>query len=164
MPKQTAKVTAGLRALAVGLLALLGSITVSSVVLPDIAVAQAVRDIRVAGNQRVTSETVRSYLQFSPGDAYDAGKVDQSIRSLFATGLFRDVRIDRTNTGVLVAVVENPVVKFQITSLNLTILNRQFCSLKVNRVHLDKYFCSFQFFFEILMDDIFAQDHEVKCA
>ena len=61
-------------------------------------------------------------------------------------------------------VSENPVVKFQITSLNLTILNRQFCSLKVNRVHLDKYFCSFQFFFEILMDDIFAQDHEVKPA
>ncbi len=110
MPKQTTKVAASLRALAVALLAVLGSITVSSVVAPDVAVAQAIRDIRVAGNQRVTAETVRSYLQFTSGDAYDAGKVDRSLKALFGTGLFADVRIDRDGSGVLVTVVENPVV------------------------------------------------------
>ena len=47
---------------------------------------------------------------FNVGDAYDAGKVDQSIKSLFATGLFADVRIDREGAGVLVTVVENPVI------------------------------------------------------
>jgi outer membrane protein insertion porin family len=88
-------------------------LSATSVVVPvSSALAQSgvIRDIGVTGNKRVEPETVRSYLKFSAGDAYDAGKVDQSIRSLFATGLFRDVRIDRTNTGVLVAVVENPVV------------------------------------------------------
>ena len=63
-----------------------------------------------SGNRRVEPETVRSYLQFSVGDAYDAGKVDQSIKALFATGLFSDVRIDREGAGVLVTVVENPVI------------------------------------------------------
>ena len=43
---------------------------------------------------------MRSYLQFTVGDAYDAGKVDQSIKALFATGLFADVRIDRDGAGV----------------------------------------------------------------
>ena len=38
--------------------------------------------------------------RFNVGDAYDAGKVDQSIKSLFATGLFSDVRIDREGAGV----------------------------------------------------------------
>lgn len=110
MPKQTGKVAKTLRAAAAGLLVALGSVGVGGVVAPDIAFAQAIRDVRVAGNQRVTAETVRSYLQFSPGEAYDAGKIDRSLKALFNTGLFADVRIDREGNGVLVTVVENPVV------------------------------------------------------
>jgi outer membrane protein insertion porin family len=99
-----------MRALALGMLMLGGSISVTGVVVPDVAVAQAIRDIRVVGNQRLTAETVRSYLQFSSGDAYDPGKVDRSLKALFGTGLFADVRIDREASGVVVTVVENPVV------------------------------------------------------
>jgi outer membrane protein insertion porin family len=75
------------------------------------AAAQGVvRDIRVVGNRRVEPETVRSYLQFSVGDAYDAGKVDRSLKALFQTGLFADVRIDRDGNGIVITVVENPVI------------------------------------------------------
>jgi outer membrane protein insertion porin family len=81
---------------------------------PTMGVAYAqdgrVREIRVAGNKRVEPETVRSYLKFSVGDIYDAGRVDQSIRALFATGLFADVRIDRAGTVVTVYVLENPII------------------------------------------------------
>ncbi len=69
-----------------------------------------VRAINVQGNKRVEPETVRSYLQFSVGNAYDPAKVDGSIKALFATGLFSDVRIDRSGADVLVTVVENPVI------------------------------------------------------
>jgi outer membrane protein insertion porin family len=72
--------------------------------------SDVIRDIRVAGNRRVEPETVRSYLRFNVGDAYDPAKVDQSIKALFATGLFTDVRIDRDGAGVLITVVENPVI------------------------------------------------------
>jgi outer membrane protein insertion porin family len=94
-------------ALALSALAGLGPVAPSS-----LAVAQSgsIREIRVAGNRRVEPETVRSYLKFNVGDPYDAGKVDQSIKALFATGLFSDVRIDREANGVLVTVVENPVI------------------------------------------------------
>jgi outer membrane protein insertion porin family len=77
---------------------------------PAQAQSGAIKTIRVEGNKRVEPETVRTYLRFSIGDAYDPGKVDQSIRALFATGLFADVRIDREAAGVVVTVVENPVV------------------------------------------------------
>ena len=70
----------------------------------------AIKSIRVDGNRRVEPETVRTYLRFNVGDAYDPAKVDQSIKSLFSTGLFSDVRIDRDGAGVVVTVVENPVV------------------------------------------------------
>ena len=77
---------------------------------PALAQGNVIRDIRVTGNRRVEPETVRSYLRFNAGDAYDPGKVDQSIKSLFATGLFADVRIDREGSGVLITVLENPVI------------------------------------------------------
>jgi outer membrane protein insertion porin family len=75
------------------------------------ALAQgAIREIRVEGNRRVEPETVRSYLQFSVGEAYDAGKVDASLQALFATGLFADVSIDQEGQAVVVYVLENPVI------------------------------------------------------
>ncbi len=77
---------------------------------PAIAQGAGIRDISVVGNRRVEPETVRSYLQFQVGDSYDAGKVDRSLKALFATGLFADVRIDRQGSGVVVTVAENPVV------------------------------------------------------
>src|SRR6516165_4108536 len=61
-----------------------------------------IRDIKVTGNRRVEPETVRSYLRFNVGDTYDPAKVDQSIKALFATSLFSDVRIDREGNGVLI--------------------------------------------------------------
>jgi outer membrane protein insertion porin family len=98
------------------LVAMLLALPALGVSLCDLAttVAQAqgfvIREIRVVGNKRVEPETVRSYLRFSTGDAYDAGKVDQSVQALFATGLFSDVRIDREGTAAVVTVVENPVI------------------------------------------------------
>jgi outer membrane protein insertion porin family len=92
--------------------ALVVSTTIELVVSPSPLQAQGsvIREIRVAGNRRVEPETVRSYLRFNIGDAYDPAKVDQSIKALFATGLFSDVRIDREGAGVLVTVAENPVI------------------------------------------------------
>lgn len=72
--------------------------------------AQTIRSIEVSGNRRVEPETVRSYLTFSVGDAYDPAQVNRSLRALFATGLFADVGIDRQGSVVTVFVEENPVV------------------------------------------------------
>jgi len=69
-----------------------------------------VRDIQVVGNRRVEPETVRSYLDFTVGDPYDPSRVNASLRSLFATGLFADVQIARQGTTVVVTVDENPVI------------------------------------------------------
>ncbi|MCB1509541.1 MAG: outer membrane protein assembly factor BamA [Hyphomicrobiaceae bacterium] len=108
LTKQLAKACAG------GLFAL-ACLTVAPAFGPlsGVQTAQAqgvVRSIQVVGNRRVEPETVRSYLAFAVGDAYDASKVNASLRALYGTGLFSDVRIDRSGTTVVVTVVENPVV------------------------------------------------------
>ena len=69
-----------------------------------------VREIEVRGNQRIEADTVRSYMLLQPGDAFDADRLDRSLKSLYATGLFRDVRIARDGGRVVVEVAENPIV------------------------------------------------------
>lgn len=66
--------------------------------------------VRVEGTQRIEPETVVSYMLIKPGDPYDAGRVNSSLKTLFATGLFSDVNIRREGTILIVRVIENPVV------------------------------------------------------
>ncbi|WP_456311888.1 outer membrane protein assembly factor BamA [Rhodovastum atsumiense] len=66
--------------------------------------------IRVEGNQRIEEGTIRSYMLVQPGDPYDADRIDRSLKTLYATGLFADVSISRDGSGLVVRVKENPIV------------------------------------------------------
>ncbi|MFC3124724.1 outer membrane protein assembly factor BamA [Pseudoroseomonas globiformis] len=66
--------------------------------------------IDIQGNQRIEADTIRSYMLIQPGDAYNGDGVDRSLRTLFATGLFRDVQITRQGERLVVRVQENPIV------------------------------------------------------
>jgi outer membrane protein insertion porin family len=74
------------------------------------AQAQAVGRIVVEGNQRIETETVLSYMQIGPGQPFDSEKIDESLKSLFQTGLFSDVRIFRRGNNLVVTVEENPMI------------------------------------------------------
>ncbi len=64
-----------------------------------------VGDIRVEGLQRVEPGTVFASIPFRVGDDYNDEKGAAAIRSLFALGLFKDIRIE-VNGDVLVLIVE----------------------------------------------------------
>ena len=74
------------------------------------AAAQTVERIRVEGSQRIEVETIRSYMTFKPSEAPDEQDFDESLKALFATGLFADVAIRREGASVIVRVVENPII------------------------------------------------------
>ncbi len=67
--------------------------------------AFVVRDIRVEGIQRTEAGTVFSYLPVKVGQTLDEDKAREAIGALFATGFFRDVRLE-VEGGVLVVYVE----------------------------------------------------------
>jgi outer membrane protein insertion porin family len=69
-----------------------------------------IAEIRIEGTQRVEPETVRSYLLVQPGDPFEADRIDRSLKSLFATGLFADVTLRREGDALVVRVVENPII------------------------------------------------------
>lgn len=74
------------------------------------AQAEVVSRIVVEGNQRIETDTVLSYMQVQPGEPYDATKIDESIKALFQTGLFQDVRMVRRGNELVVTVQENPMI------------------------------------------------------
>jgi outer membrane protein insertion porin family len=66
--------------------------------------------IVVQGNRRVDADTIRSYFKAAPGERLDATKIDAALKALYATGLFRDVRINESGGKLIVTVVEAPVI------------------------------------------------------
>ncbi len=69
-----------------------------------------VRDIRVEGLQRTDPGTVFAALPFRVGDSYTDEKGAAALRALFATGLFKDVRIEIENRVVVVIVDERATI------------------------------------------------------
>jgi len=69
-----------------------------------------VKDIRVEGIQRIEPGTVFSYLPIKVGDRMTDEKASAAIRALFATGFFRDVRLEVQGNVLIVALEERPAI------------------------------------------------------
>jgi outer membrane protein insertion porin family len=69
-----------------------------------------VRDIRVEGVQRTEAGTIFSYLPIRVGDRFDPQRGTQAIRALYASGLFKDVRLEVDGDVLVVIVDERPAI------------------------------------------------------
>lgn len=66
--------------------------------------------LAVVGTERIEAETISTYLTVHPGDPFDPAAIDASLKSLFATGLFADVIMERNGNTLVIRVVENPII------------------------------------------------------
>jgi outer membrane protein insertion porin family len=69
-----------------------------------------VKDIRVVGIQRTEAGTVFSYLPVKVGDTMTDYKATQAVKALFATGFFKDVRLEIEGNVLVVLVEERPAI------------------------------------------------------
>ena len=69
-----------------------------------------VRDIRITGLQRLTPANVYIMLPINAGDRIDDNSIANSIRTLYATGLFDDIKSDVNNGVLTFTVVERPII------------------------------------------------------
>lgn len=49
--------------------------------------------VQFKGTTTVTEKTVRDYLQLRPGDEFDEGAIDRSVRALYRSGHFESIEI-----------------------------------------------------------------------
>lgn len=69
-----------------------------------------VKDIRVEGIQRTEAGTVFSYLPVRVGETYTDEKGTAAIKALYATGFFKDVRLEVEGNVLVVMVEERPAI------------------------------------------------------
>lgn len=69
-----------------------------------------VQDIRVEGLQRTEPGTVFTYLPIKVGETVNADTISEAIRALYATGFFKDVRIEAEGHVLIVSIVERPAI------------------------------------------------------
>ena len=69
------------------------------------------RDIRVEGLQRISEGTLFNYLPVNLGDEMTPLRVQESLRAIFDTGFFRDVKLSRDGDTLVIAVLERPSIE-----------------------------------------------------
>ena len=69
-----------------------------------------VKDIRVEGIQRTEPGTIFNYLPVRVGDTLTEEKAAEAVKSLYATGFFKDVRLEADGNVLVVSVVERPAI------------------------------------------------------
>jgi outer membrane protein insertion porin family len=74
--------------------------------------AQGVSDVKVevVGNRHVGADAIRTFFGGGTAGRSDAEALDRGLKSLYATGLFEDVKISHDGDRVIVTVVENPTI------------------------------------------------------
>jgi outer membrane protein insertion porin family len=83
--------------------------------------------IRVIGNRRIPKETILARMFTHPGDTYDPVSIERDFNSLWNTGYFEDLRLEREDSehGVIldVFVREKPTIRDIIYKGNNSVTN-----------------------------------------
>ena len=82
------------------------SIFIGSVYAQDVIIT----DIIVEGNQRVEDETVKTYISIRIGEKLETDSLNQTIKNIYSSGFFSDVRASLLGTSILIKVIENPII------------------------------------------------------
>src|ERR671912_2097361 len=91
--------------LRVGVLALALSAGTAQAIEPFV-----IKDIRVEGVQRTEAGTVFTYLPVKVGDRIDDDRAAASIKALYATGFYSDIRLEADGDVLIVSVQERPAI------------------------------------------------------
>ncbi|HVO60259.1 MAG TPA: outer membrane protein assembly factor BamA [Terriglobales bacterium] len=94
-----------------------------SLCLPVFGQENLIVDVRVHGNRRIPVETIKSRIFTKPGDVYDPAALERDFNSLWNTGYFEDIRMEREQTAkgwiIHIYVKERPTIR----EINYTGLN-----------------------------------------
>ncbi len=88
------------------------------------ATGDVIEGITVTGNRRIDAQTISSYMVAQPGQPFNPQTINDSVKTLYATGLFKSVAITRQGVDLNVAVEENPLVNQVFFSGNKVVADK----------------------------------------
>ena len=75
------------------------------------SVAEIIKDIKITGNQRITSETIKIFTTVKINDDIDVNQVNFILKELYSTGFFKNVKVNFENNILNIKVEENPIIQ-----------------------------------------------------
>lgn len=93
------------------------------------AEAAVIQRIEVRGAQRTGVDAVRSNITIRPGQSFSSADIDESVKRLYETGFFSDVRISVSGGTLVVTVSENQLVNQVVFNGNRKIKDDKLQSL-----------------------------------
>ena len=87
--------------------------------------AQIVDKIVIAGNERVEDDTIKSYLEITPGVDFSKDNLDAAIKRLYASNLFQKININIKGNVLYVNVTENPKLNLVVFEGNSKIKTKE---------------------------------------
>ncbi len=69
---------------------------------------QTVSSIVIQGNERIEEDTIKSYLDITPGKAFTNEDLDNSVKKLYSSNLFQKIDVTPQGDKLFIKVVENP--------------------------------------------------------
>ena len=77
----------------------------------NIASAEIINQINISGNKRVSSDTIKIFLNLKVGDEIKSADLNSIIKNLYDTNFFEDIKITLNNSILSVNVIENKFIK-----------------------------------------------------
>tara|TARA_A100001011_G_C14318737_1_gene849339 strand:- start:3281 stop:5521 length:2241 start_codon:yes stop_codon:yes gene_type:complete len=82
-----------------------------SSILINSSFAEIIKEIKILGNERITSDTIKIFTTVKTNDDIDENKVNFILKELYETGFFKNVNVEFENNILEINVVENPIIQ-----------------------------------------------------
>ncbi len=73
--------------------------------------AEIIKSIKVKGNERISSETIKIFTKVNIGQDINENNLDIIIKDLYSTNFFQDISLNFNDGELSIIVIENPLVQ-----------------------------------------------------
>ena len=73
--------------------------------------AEIIKKIEIKGNKRISNETILVLSDIKPGVNFTNVEINDSLKKLYDTNFFADIKISLSNGLLKIDVLENPIIE-----------------------------------------------------
>ena len=78
--------------------------------LSSFAFSSTLNKIQIIGNDRITDETIKIFIDLEINDVVDNDKLNQILKDLYETDFFKDISMKFENQILSIKVLENQII------------------------------------------------------
>ena len=110
--------------------------------------SDTIKQFQVNGNERISDETIILFSGLKIDEKINKNLINTSLKKLYETSFFSDVKIDYRNNIILISVIENPLIQniiFEgikrqslVESLKNSLIQKEKSSFIENKIKIDQ--------------------------